>query len=485
MLTDELLATRLLARNDLYFYARYMFEKRKGYKWQRAPHHPALFQALQAVFDGHITRLIINVPPRYSKTEAVINFIDWALGQVPDSEFILASYSGGLATNNAWVAREMLQHEAYSALFPDVRLRSDSTAKGEWRTTAGGIVYAAGMEGTITGYGAGKMRAGFGGAIIIDDPHKPTEANSKVMRETVITGFQQTIESRKNDPINTPIILIMQRLHEEDLSGWLLGGGNGEQWHHVNLAALAEPGDPLGREIDVPLWPAKHTLEMLKTMQSANPYVFAGQYQQRPSPLGGGIIKGHWFKRYTVLPRMVYRRIFADTAQKTKEANDYSVFECWGKGEDGNAYLIDLIRGKWEAPELKRRAVDFWNKHANAEVWQPQISGSIRSMGVEDKASGTGLIQDLSVTSSIPILPIERVVDKVTRVLDIVGYIEAGRVYLPENAPFTSDFVAECESFTPNDTHAHDDQIDPMCDAINDMVATGNLIDTWSRLADS
>jgi predicted phage terminase large subunit-like protein len=484
MLNEDLLALRLKASEDLYFFARYMFLKRKGFKWRQAPHHRILFQALQDVFYGKITRLIINVPPRYSKTEGVINFVDWALGKVPDSEFILTSYAGGLATNNAWVAREILQHEAYREIFPNTVLRADSTAKGEWRTTANGIVYAAGAGGTITGYGAGKHREGFGGAIIVDDPHKPDEAASAVMRQNVIDWFQNTLESRKNDPTNTPIILIMQRLHEEDLSGWLLNGGNGEKWHHINLPALAEPGDILGREIDEPLWPEKHTTPMLKKMQSANPYVFSGQYQQRPSPLGGGIIKGEWFRYYKQMPRLVYRKIFADTAQKTKEANDYSVFECWGKGEDGNAYLIDLIRGKWEAPELKRRALAFWAKHSDRDTYKPEYWGALRQMGVEDKASGTGLIQDIRVAGSIPVHAIERVTDKVTRVLDVVGYIEAGRVYLPEGAPFVSDFVAECEAFTPNDTHLHDDQIDPMGDAINDMVATGNLIDQWSNLAD-
>ncbi|MCY1548497.1 hypothetical protein D9M68_846130 [compost metagenome] len=139
-----------------------------------------------------------------------------------------------------------------------------------------------------------------------------------------------------------------------------------------------------------------------------------------------------------------------------------------------------MVRGKWEAPELKRRAVEFWNKHLAFDTHQ---YGSLRAMAVEDKASGTGLIQDIRLTCSIPILPIEREKDKLTRVLDVVGYIEAGRICIPEDAPFTSDFVAECEAFTPNDTHAHDDQIDPMCDAINDMVASGNLIEIWNRLA--
>lgn len=475
-------AAAILAQHDLYFFARWMFLTRKGFKWMRAPHHKLICDALMRVFRGECKRLIINIPPRYSKTELVLNWIAWCLGRVPDSEFILTSYAGGLATNNAWVARELIQHEAYREIFPETQLRADSTAKGEWRTTANGIVYAAGAGGTITGYGAGKHREGFGGAIIIDDPHKPDEATSDVMRQNVLDWFQNTLESRKNDPTNTPIILIMQRVHEKDLAGWLLNGGNGEEWEHIALDAICERADdPLGRELGAPLWPEKHSTEMLEKMKSANGYVFSAQYQQRPSPLGGGLLKGAWFRRYRVLPRIVSRAIYADTAQKTKEHNDYSVFECWGKGEDGNAYLIDLIRGKWEAPELKRRATDFWSKHLAVD---PVDFGGLRALKIEDKASGTGLIQDLKVSSSIPVIGIERnSTDKLTRVMDIAGYVESGRVFLPEEAPWVADFVSECEAFTPNDTHEHDDQIDPMCDALTDLVAAGNLLDVWSRMA--
>lgn len=469
----ERMAAVQLARADLYFFARWMFLARKGFKWLRGRHHKIICDALMRVYRGETKRLIINIPPRYSKTELVLNWIAWCLGKVPDSEFILTSYASGLATNNAWTARELVLHEGYREIFPGTTLRADKTANHDWRTTAGGIVYAAGAGGTITGYGAGKHRPGFGGAIIVDDPHKPDEATSDTIRQGVIDWFQNTLESRKNDPANTPIVVIMQRLHESDLAGWLAAGGNGEEWEVISLPALSED------ETEA-LWPEKHTVERLLSMKAANPYVFSGQYQQRPSPLGGGIIKGRWFRRYRELPRLTMRKIFADTAQKTGERNDFTVFECWGKGEDGNAYLLDLLRGKWEAPDLKRRATEFWNKHLAVD---PVQYGGLRAMMVEDKASGTGLIQDLAVSSSIPILPIERVKDKLTRVLDVVGYIEAGRAYIPEDAPWVSDFVAECEAFTPNDTHAHDDQIDPMCDALGDMVATGNLIDVWSRMA--
>ena len=469
---EERQAAAITAHNDLYFFTRWMFAQRRGYKWLRAPHHRTICDALERLFNGQCKRLIINVPPRYSKTEiAVINFIAWAFGRVPDAEFIHTSYSGALAINNSSFVLDLIRHEAYREIFPHVQLASEGRA--HWKTTAGGVMFATGTGGACTGFGAGKQREGFGGAIIIDDPHKADEANSDVIRKGVLDWFQNTLESRKNDPRNTPIILIMQRLHEEDLAGWLLNGGNGEEWEHICLPAMQDDGTAL--------WPDKHSVADLARMQQAAPYTFSGQYQQRPSPLGGGILKGEWFRRYRVQPNFRYRKIFADTAQKTKEANDYSVFQCWGAGHDGCAYLIDQIRGKWEAPELKRRAVDFWAKHQDVDN---VLFGALRSMVIEDKSSGTGLIQSLSMESSIPVVPVERVKDKLTRVMDIADYVAAGRVFLPEEAPFTADFIYECEAFTPDDTHAHDDQIDPMCDAINDMVATGNLLQTWANLAD-
>lgn len=455
-----------LARADFYFFSRWMFMQRKGFKWMRAPHHKVVCDALTRVFRGEIKRLIINIPPRYSKTElAVINWMAWCLGKVPDAEFIHCSYAAQLATNNAWQTRELVAHEAYREIFPRTLIRPDSAAKHEWRTTANGLVYATGAQGTITGYGAGKHRPGFGGAIIIDDPHKADEATSDVIRQGVIDWFQNTLESRKNDPENTPIILIMQRLHEKDLAGWLLNGGNGEKWHHVCMPAINDD--------ETALWPEKHSIERLRGMEQANRYVFAGQYMQRPTPLGGGIIKGAWFKTYQQHPNIKYRNIYADTAQKTKEHNDYSVFLVAGLGDDGRLYLLDMLRGKWEAPDLRRRAMAFWEKHRPTEAFR---LGPLRAMKVEDKSSGTGLIQDIRAAGSIPVKGIERDRDKLTRVLDVVSFIEAGLVCIPESAPWVSDFLAECEAFTPTDAHEHDDQVDTLADAISDMLAKGRSI---------
>lgn len=465
------LAARDMARDDLYFFSRYMFKLRRGYAWIRADHHAIICDALMRVFRGECKRLIINVPPRYSKTElAVVNFAAWAMGKAPDSEFIHTSYSGTLAANNSFQARELVQYDEYRHIFPNVEIRGDSNAKNEWRTTEGGVFYATGAMGTITGYGAGKHRPSFGGAIIIDDPHKADEAKSNVKRKNVIEWFSTTLESRKNSK-DTPIILIMQRLHQDDLAGWLLGGGNGEKWEHIMLPALRDDGTAL--------WPEKHDVETLKRMEASNRFVFAGQYQQRPTAQGGNIMRGDWFQLYDVAPRIKYRVIYADTAQKTAEHNDYSVFEEWGLGEDGKIYLLDLIRGKWEIPELERRAPAFWNKAKGRDA---VVTGQLRQMKIEDNASGTGLIQRMKLDHRIPVAGIKRTKDKYTRLTDVIGYIESGYVCLPRNAPFLSDFVGECEAFTADDSHPHDDQIDPMIDAINDMLAGGNTAQLWERM---
>jgi len=401
------------------------------------------------------------MPPRYSKTElAVLNFIAWSMGNIADCEFIHASYSKRLAANNTWGARSIMTHEAYAEIFGKAQFRHDSNAKDEYRTEQGGCVYAAGSDGTITGYGAGKMRDYFGGAVIIDDPHKAGEAASAVMRKNVIDWFHNTVESRVNSP-DTPIIIIMQRLHEEDLSGYLLNGGNGETWEHLNIPAIDKD--------DNPLWPYKHSIEKLHEMEKANPYVFAGQYMQRPAPLGGGMFKEEFFKYYDLLPPDIYQiKIYGDTAQKTKEQNDYSVFQCWGLSRTGGLYLIDQARGKWEAPELERILIQFWNKHKRSET-KPVGAQVVK---IEDKSSGSSLIQSIKFQQRIPIEGIQRNTDKVTRAYGAVPYFASGYIHLPANAEWINDYRQEFVNFTPLMTHKHDDQIDPTIDAIDDMLAT-------------
>lgn len=439
-------------RTDLLAYARFMFRARKGVDMKANEHQEIICTALERVVLGRTKRLIINVPPRSGKTElAVVNFIAWCMGNFPDSEFIHASYSKRLATNNTFNARAIMQHEAHAAIFGHPRFRDDSNAKDEFRTTDGGVVYATGNEGTITGYGAGKMRSTFGGAIIIDDPHKAGEGDSETMRQNVLDWFSTTMESRKNSP-DTPIILIMQRLHEDDLSGFLLAGGNGEQWEHVCIPAIKDDGSSF--------WPDQFPVADLMRLEATNSYRFAGQYQQQPAPKGGGIFKTDWVKHWSALPEIEYRMIYADTALKTGQENDFSVFQCWGKGKDGKAYLLDMIRGKWEAPQLLAQARAFWSK------CMAQPGGVLRQMKIEDKASGTGLIQQLK-QGGVPVKAIPRNRDKTTRAYDTAPQFEVGNVMLPQDHPCLSDLLHELSMF-PNG--AHDDTVDPLMDAVQDML---------------
>lgn len=284
----------------------------------------------------------------------------------------------------------------------------------------------------------------------------------------------------------------MQRIGENDPTGFIKGGNVPGIWEYVTIPALIDEEyisklpEHIRKMVIIEekderglfsYWPYKEPLKDLLDLEAGrgndaegnkiSRFTFTSQYMQNPVAIGGNVLKGEWFPRISHPPKMLYRMIYGDTAQKIKERNDFSVFECWGKGEDGKIYLLDMLRAKLEAPDLRRRAVEFWNKCA-----AQTNMGELRMMKIEDKTSGTGLIQEIIRADRIPVKGIERNRDKLTRIMDVAGFIESGYVCLLENAPFNNDFIAECEAFTKDNTHKHDDQIDPMCDAIKDMLAT-------------
>lgn len=454
-----------------------MFLARKGYKWLEAEHHAIICDALMRVFRGECKRLIINIPPRYSKTEiAVINFIAWCLGMVPDAEFIHTSYSSSLAANNAWQARELVLSPAYNTLFPSVALRKDSSAKDLWRTTEGGVVYAVGAGGTITGYGAGKHRPGFGGAIIIDDPHKADEASSDVIRQGVIEWFLNTLESRKNDPANTPIILIMQRLHEKDLSGWLLGrkpgeppcpGGNGEVWEHVCLEALRSDGTAL--------WPAKHTVKMLQIMQQAAPYTFSGQYQQKPSPAEGGIFKSRMIQVVDAIPagtRFIRAWDFAASIEEQGKDPDWTVGYKLGQMPDGRLIIADVVRFRGAPHEVEASLKNTASQDGiSVRIRIPQDPGQA------GKSQAQYFVKQLG-GYSVTALPITG--DKVVRAEPFAAQVNVGNVVMLR-APWNQIVLDEMNMF-PNG--AHDDTIDAGADAHAELNHNNfGMIDYMAALA--
>ena len=479
-------------RRDGNAFDRYFFKTRESAKWIANKHHELIDETLQKVLSGEITRLIINISPGYTKTEkAVINFISRGLALNPQAKFIHTSYSDDLALVNSQIIRDQISLPEFQELYP-MAVREDVSAKKRWFTEQGGGMLAAASGGAITGFRAGRMRKGeFTGAFIIDDPIKPDDAYSAAKRRRINNRFNNTIKSRLAVE-DVPIIVIMQRLHEDDLCGFLLKGGSGDKWHHLILPALIEEepevypseythGIPIEHAYEPgAIWPFKHTTEQLLHLKASDPYTYASQYAQRPSPLGGGLFKAHWWKYYAIDPAsagsdypalphdITFKWIYGDTAQKTAEHNDYTVFQCWGYSPSKGIFLLDQVRGKWAAPDLKAQLIAFWSKHKDATVLN-NFKGA-RGVKIEDKSSGSSLIQDIAKSTFIPVEAVQKNTDKVFEAVGCIPQIAAGNVHIPVDAPWISDYLHEFAAFTPLMTHAHDDQIDTTLMAIKDLL---------------
>lgn len=458
---------RLLG-SHLNFTTKFFLEK-EGQPFSVAPFHPVMCDTLDRVFSGEIKRLIINIPPGYGKTElSVINFIARGFAINPRSRFIHASYGEPLALDNSTKVKDVINLPGYQAHWP-VTMRPDQNAKGLWRTTAGGHLRAAAAGQPITGFRAGILaEPGFTGALVIDDPLKPDDASSDTTRKFINARWENTFKSRLAHE-DVPVIVIMQRLHVDDFVAHLLEN-SGEHWHLLKLPVLidGEGEAPAGNVTliphglpDGPLWERKHTREQIKVLQTA-PHVYTGQYGQEPTVAGGNLFKPGLLPRYDEIPNLAWRAIYADTAQKTKERNDYTVFEHWGAGLDGRAYLLDVVRGRFEAPELEKTAQALWTRCKEMDA---NRYGHLRKMAIEDKVSGTGLIQSLT-RKAIPVIAIQRDKDKYTRALDAVPAAAAGLIMLPKTAVWLKDFESELAAFPDG---GFDDQVDPFIDAVLDI----------------
>lgn len=312
-------------------YTRFFFKNKTGRKFVVNRHHERICSALDDVISGKIKKLIINIAPRYGKTElAVKNFISYGLALNPSSKFVHLSYSDDLAHDNSEEIRDIVKSEEYQQLFPYVQIKRGTDSKKKWNTTAGGGVYAVSTGGQITGFGAGEVDdaeegetekeidnilggARFAGAIVIDDPIKPEDALSDIKREKVNQRFETTIRNRVNSR-NTPIIIIMQRLHENDLCGYLMKAEPGE-WTVLSLPVIEKKEN--GEEVS--LWEFKHTLKELHNLNRIDPFVFETQYMQNPTPMEG-LMYGT-FKTYKEIPytNRAIRKNYTDTADTGKD----------------------------------------------------------------------------------------------------------------------------------------------------------------------
>lgn len=473
---NEQLVRELLS--SLIKFTQAFYKLRTGRKFElskpmsRESHYLTICQELIKVIKGETKRLMINVPPRYGKTELVIHFIAWALARFPDSNFIYTSYSHTLAARQAQTVRAILAMAEYRETF-GVRLKPGSTEKDNFETSHGGSVYAAGAGGTITGFGAGiKGCPRFGGCIAIDDIHKPNEIHSDTIRESVIQWFYETLMSRLNDPQRTPIIFIGQRLHEDDLAARLIKTG---EWKLVILPALDAAENALH--------PQMHNYYDLRKMRTEQPYVYASQYQQNPIPAGGTIFKGEWFKQRDIDPTMLSTFITCDTAETAKSYNDASVFSFWGVYQVENdgvlvdglygLHWIDCLEIRVEPKDLEEALLDFYTGCMRYKT-QP------RFIAIEKKSTGVTLSSVLKRLQGLSVIDIERTGNsgsKVDRFLEMQEYVAKGLVSVPTFGRHVPMIIKHMESITGNDTHAHDDIADTAYDAVRLA-----LIDKAARL---
>ncbi len=465
--------------NSLERFTRAMYYVRTGRKFLipeppgRQNHISIICEALMKVFRGETKRLIINVPPRYGKTELLIHFIAWALAQYPDSNFIYVSYSHTLAKKQTETIREIISLMEFQELY-GLGIDPSSGAKDNFklvsknpREKAGGAVYAVGSGGTVTGLGAGLQNVigRFTGAIIIDDIIKPDEAASDVVREGINEWYYNTLQSRTNSP-TTPIIIIGQRTNEEDLSGKHL---NNSDWERIIIPAIDEAGNALN--------PAMHDIHTLRKMQQENPYVFSAQYQQNPVDNSSALFKKEWFVLKNEPPELLSLFITADTAESLAAAADSTVFSLFGVHkllfreehiEDMyGLYWVDCWEMKIEPKDLQNAFMDFWAQGLRYK--QNGKSVPLKFAAIEKKSTGATLLSILTQTQGLQTIDIERKgrgSNKAERFLEMQQYVASKQISLPEYGKHTKMCIDHMSKITGNMVHRHDDICDSLGDAI-------------------
>jgi predicted phage terminase large subunit-like protein len=416
-----------------------------------------------------IKRLIITVPPRHGKSETCSkNGPVWYLGRRPKERVMLVSYGAEFAASWGRKSRDLMNEVG---AFYGLRGRDDVAARDAWELAAysrnlnrfigtGGGMYTAGIGGPLTGKP--------GNLIIIDDPVKNAEeAFSSTYRENTWDWFQSTLYSRLEP--NAVIVLIQTRWHEDDLAGRLISQSNagGEHWDVINLPALAEEGDPLGRAVGEALWPERYSVEDLKRIEgSVGSYWFAALYQQRPIPVGKGLFQAAWEKRFTetehsyllqerdgskqIIPKVSCTRFSTmDLAASTKTTADYTVISTFALTPNQDLLLLNVQKVKMEGPDQLPLIQSVYMNWRPAQIY-------IESVGYQ-----LTMIQG-AVRAGLPILPITPDKDKISRALAASARMEIGKVYFPEYADWLlgeEGFLTELYRFP---AAKHDDQVDTL-----------------------
>ena len=410
-------------------------------------HHRIIAKKFNDLADKKINRLIINMPPRHTKSEFASYLLPaWMVGKNPKLKIIQATHTGELAIRFGRKAKNLIDSEEYSKIF-ETRLQEDSQAAGRWETAQGGEYFAAGVGGAITGRGADLL--------IIDDPHSEQDAMSANAFENAYEWY--TSGPRQRLQPGGQIVLVMTRWSKKDLTGILLDNQKkvkGDQWEIVEFPAIMDHGKK-----KKPVWPQYWKIEELESVKATLPVgKWNAQWMQEPTSEEGALIKREWWKKWDkeFLPDVTYVIQSYDTAFLKKETADYSAITTWGifypeEGGKPNIILLDSLKDRFDFPELRREALEQY------KYWQPDM------VIVEQKASGTPLTHELR-QMDIPVMTFtpSRGNDKHVRVNSCAPLFEAGLIWAPDE-PYAEEMIEECASFPYGD---HDDLVDSMTMAI-------------------
>jgi predicted phage terminase large subunit-like protein len=418
-------------------------------------HISFLCSELEAVRRGETRRLAIALPPRNLKSIVVsVAYPAWLLGHDPSTKIICVSYGQQLAEDLARDCRQVVRSDWYRALFPHTRLKSDRQSVGFFETTAGGSRHSTSVGGVLTGFGAD--------VIIVDDPTKPEEALSDIERTKANLWANHSLFTRLNDKATGVVLLVMQRLHEEDMIGHFQSLLDLKL---VSFSAIAQEDEdlvwqtPFGirchhRSEGEALHEEREPLAILDELRiSLGARMFAAQYLQMPAPPGGSIVKPEWFQQYDPANLPQFEMVFQswDTASKGTQLSDYSVCTTWGK-KDRQLFLLHVLRRRLEYPELKRAVVE-----------QARLFGATKVL-VEDASSGQALLQDLRNDGFYFVEAVKPKGDKVIRLNAVTAAIEAGQVFVPVQASWLEDYLHELMMFPAG---RYDDQVDSTSQALS------------------
>lgn len=516
-------------------FTRIWFELIQGDRLLVNWHHRLMASKIDDLLAGRLVprNLIINIPPGGTKTEFFsIHFPAYVNALVQEKRLkrfrnLNISFADTLVKRNSRRTRDIIASREYQEFWPcsfGVNQAEEWEIKDERGRSIGQTVSRS-SNGQITGGRGGYYGPEFSGMVMLDDYNKPVDMLSESRRKSANTLLVNTIRSRRGDKSKehpTPFVSIQQRLHTDDATGFMLSGGMGVPFHHVAIPAMID--EKYIQSLDEPwrslcwetvkdtdsvvvggvrywsYWPQMEDVNDLLQLWEKDRYTFLSQYQQNPMALTGGIIDTSWFRTYTTLPKLTHRAVYVDTnSGKVEDWLDYTVFTLAGMGVDGNLYIIDVVRGRWDPEDLLKKAEEVWEKWRMAGTMRIM---PMRHMAIEEKQAGQGLITTLKKRSTTPgqiAIPVKEIPrgtgqNKLVRCLNVIPQIKTGKVFVPathteDGQKLSSIFyedgtiagstewvltaMTECAAFSADDSHDNDDILDTWMDAIDDNLISG------------